>query len=391
MKINNGFNSWNTPYLFQAMEDTMASFTEEQRARIISLGIGDPDIETPAPIRRRIMQEHREVYHGYPTAQGRLDLREAISKYYQNRFNVQVSAREVFVGSGAKTDLFDLNAVFSRPGDSVVILDPAYPVYRDAALYRGNKIVYISGTLANRYQPELPDETQLHDLALIYLCYPNNPTGADADADYIQSMIDLARKHKAMIVMDIAYADFVPGNTPSSAFSIFQFPGGDEVGIEVASFSKPFSMTGDRISWVTIKNPEAARFWHRYRANRDSGASNYDQVGALEALTSPEVKSIVHENFNTYGRRARILKDGLDTLGFQWTGLTNTPYAWFKVPGSDDIETARKILEEVGVILTPGSGFGPAGRGFLRATVFQPESRLEEAISRLKRFDFESA
>jgi len=388
MKINKGFESWDRPYLFQAMEQTLAEFSPEERKNIISLGIGDPDIPTPEPIRRAIMAEHTSQYYGYPSAQGRLDLREALSEYYSRRFNVIMSPDEFFMGPGAKTDLFDLNAVFSNPDDSVILMDPAYPVYRDAAEYRHNKVIYLHGTLENNYQPELPANSNISNLALIYLCYPNNPTGAEADQAYIQGMIDLAIKNNAMIIMDIAYADFIPGNTPSSAFSIFQLPGGDKVGIEVGSFSKPFSMTGDRLSWVTIKNEKAAKFWHRYRSNRDSGVSSYDQAGGLAALTDPEVKQIVKENFDIYGKRAKILKSGLDNLGFKWTGLTNTPYAWFQIPTKDDVEAARFILQHTGVIFTSGSGFGPAGQGFLRATIFQPADKLDEAVERLRKIDF---
>ncbi|MCD4653544.1 pyridoxal phosphate-dependent aminotransferase [bacterium] len=388
MKVNSGFNSWNRPYLFQAMEQTLAGFSIEQRKRIISLGIGDPDIPTPEPVRRAIVNEHLHVYHGYPSSQGREDLREALAAHYQKRFGVKISRDEFYVSSGAKTDLFDLNAVFSNPGESVILMDPAYPVYRNAAEYRGNRIIYLRGSLKNGYQPGIPSDANLDNLALIYLCYPNNPTGAEAEGEYIQKMIDLAIAQDALIIMDIAYADFVPGNTPSSAFSIFSLPGGEQVGIEVGSFSKPYSMTGDRLSWVAIKNPAVASFWHQYKANRDSGASNYAQAGGLAALTDDRVKDIIRSTFEIYGRRADILGNGLDISGFEWTGLTNTPYAWFKIPVSNDAKAIQYILEHIGVIFTPGSGFGPAGRGFLRATIFQPEDRLREAMLRLQQIDF---
>lgn len=387
MKINQGFSAWNQPYLFQAMEETLESFTPAQRADIISLGIGDPDIPTPRPIREAIIREHRTRYHGYPTSKGRIDLREALSQYYAQRFDVTISPENIFVGPGAKTDLFDLNAVFSEPGDSVIIMDPAYPVYRDAAAYRHNRILYLRGTMENGYQPELPPASALDRLALIYLCYPNNPTGAEASRHYISTVVELAMEHDALVIFDIAYADFVPGNRPSGAFSIFSIPGGETVGIEVGSFSKPFSMTGDRLSWVTIQNPEAARYWHRYRSNRDSGASSYDQAGGLAALTDPDVGGIVRENFAEYGRRAAIVKSGLSALGFPFCGLQNTPYAWFKIPCPDDTAAAAYILREARVILTPGNGFGDAGRGHLRATIFQPEDMLKTAFDRIGTLD----
>lgn len=386
MHINKGFNAWDRPYLFQAMEQAYSSLDAGQKERIINLGIGDPDLPTPEPIREAIAREHRSVYHGYPTSQGRRDLREALAAHYVMRYGVNMDPDHFCIGPGAKTDLFDLNAVFAEAGDTVVILDPAYPVYRDAAGYRQNPIRYLQGTLDNNYQPD--PESIDESIALIYLCYPNNPTGVVAERDYIQRMIDLAIRKNCMIIMDIAYADFIPGNHASTAFSIFELPGGDEVGIEVGSFSKPFSMTGDRLSWVAIKNPEARKCWHRYRSNRDSGASSYDQAGGLAALTDPSVAPIVRSNFEIYGRRAAILTMGLRSLGFPMTGLTNTPYAWFKTPCCNSVEAARRIMTEAGIILTPGSGFGPSGEGFLRATIFQPESRLMEAIDRLRMMEF---
>ncbi len=390
MRINKGFQAWDRPYLFQAMEQLFSSLPPERKKNIINLGIGDPDLPTPGPIREAIIREHQSKYHGYPTSHGRLDLREALSRYYSERYNVVMNADEIYIGPGAKTDLFDLNAVFAEPGDTVVILDPAYPVYRDAAEYRQQSIHYLRGRIENGYQPDLDLATVRKPLALIYLCYPNNPTGVTAEREYIQRMIEIARQADCMIVMDIAYADFVPGNGKSSAFSIFELPGGDDVGIEVGSFSKPFSMTGDRLSWVAIKNTTARKYWHRYRSNRDSGASCYDQAGGLAALTDPDVKPIVQANFMTYGRRARILIDGIKAMGYPMTGLLNTPYAWIQIPCQNSVEAARYALSEAGVILTPGSGFGPSGEGFLRATLFQPEKRLAEAVNRLSKLDFTS-
>lgn len=388
MRINSGFSAWNHPYLFQAMEQTFSRLPAGQKEQVINLGIGDPDLPTPAPIREAIIREHRTRYHGYPTSRGRLDLREAIAAYYHDRFGVILHPDDIYVGPGAKTDLFDLNAVFAEPGDTVAIMDPAYPVYRDAAGYRRQTIHFLRGTLDNNYQPDWkPPSRNSGPLALIYLCYPNNPTGVSTSVDYIQKLIDIALQVNCMIIMDIAYADFLPGNTEPSAFSIFNLPGGDEVGIEVGSFSKPFSMTGDRLSWVAIKNPGAGKYWHRYRSSRDSGASNYDQAGGLAALTDPEVAAIVRSNFEIYGRRAAIIRNGFSSLDYPLTGLDNTPYAWFKFPCSDSVAAARFLLREAGIIFTPGTGFGPAGEGFLRATIFQPEQRLSEAIDRLKKLD----
>lgn len=386
MRINQGFETWNHPYLFQQLEDILKNFSEEERSEVISLGIGDPDLPTPSAIRAAMSREHLTSYHGYPCVEGRIELRTALAEYYDRRFSVQTDPAEFLIGPGAKTDLFDLPAVFSNPGDSVIILDPAYPVYCDSATFRGLRIHFLNGTPQNEYRPALTDPArQDPSIAILFVCYPNNPTGAVATPEYLQQIIAFALSKQAVIIHDIAYADFTPGNTPSSGFSIFSLPGAEECAIEIGSFSKPFSMTGDRISWVLIKNTRMRTLWRRYRSNRDSGVSEFDQAGAIAALTDPDVLSAVRENMETYGRRARILQSGLAKLGLAPSGLSNTPYAWFKSPFPDSRFSTEFILKHARVLFTPGSGFGPGGEGFLRATIFKPESVISEAIVRMER------
>ncbi len=389
MKSNSGFQNWNQPYLFQELEDILKGFTESQRREIIPLAIGDPDLPTPVGIRDAMVRSLRDNYFGYPSIEGELKLREAISEYYFQRFGVGVAPDEIFVGPGAKTDLFDLCAVFADPGDTVMILDPAYPVYRDAALFRKLDICYLRGTAANGFQPPVPEDMQDADsAALIFLCYPNNPTGVTASEGYIQEMVHYALKTGTMIVHDIAYADFKPGNSAPETSSIFSFAGGDRTGIEVGSFSKPFSMTSDRISWVAIRNPVARKLWRRYRANRDSGVSQHIQAGALAALTDPGVQTQVAENMSVYGERAAALKAGIKAMNLTVSGLENSPYAWFQSPLPDSKKAAGIILKQGKIQVTPGIGFGPAGEGYLRATIFQPIEKIRTALSILAQLDF---
>jgi LL-diaminopimelate aminotransferase len=389
MKINPNFIHWDKPYLFQELEDTYNNLPLERRKRVIPLAIGDPDLPTPSGIREAMCKAYHDRYFGYPSVEGRRDLREAISEYYDKRFSVDVHPDDVLIGPGAKTDLFDLCAVFARPGNLGAVLDPAYPVYCDSLLFRGMEILFMTGTAENSYMPELnmkkADEKRL---AMIFMCYPNNPTGVPATRTYVKTMVDKALEYDAAIVYDSAYADFVPGGGFSQAFSIFSIEGADQCAIEVGSFSKPFSMTGDRISWVVIKNPEMRKLWRRYRSNRDSGVSEYVQLGALAALTDPSVTRDVAQNMKIYGRRADILLRGFKAMELKVMGLTNSPYAWFSSPMPDCTESARLILEQALVQVTPGVGFGPAGEGYLRATVFQPAEKLEEAIDRLNRISF---
>ena len=386
---NTGFKHWNKPYLFQELEDVYRSLDEEQQKSVISLAIGDPDIPTPDMIRKAMAQEHLDCYYGYPSVEGRLDLRCALSGYYTDRFDVNVDPSEIYIGPGAKTDLFDMSAVFANPGDQAAILDPAYPVYCDGSLFRGLNIVFLPGNPQNRYMPDLPeDKIKPGALALIFMCYPNNPTGAMATEEYVEKMVHFANKHQALIVHDIAYADFNPGNAKSGAFSIFSIPGAEKVGIEIGSFSKPFSMTGDRIGWVAIKNPRAKALWRRYRSNRDSGVSEFDQAGALAALTSREVKIQVKLNMAEYGRRADVFTHGLKMAGIEVDSLRNSPYAWFKSPIPDSRKAARILLEKSLIQVTPGVGFGPGGEGYLRATIFQPMAKIHEAVNRFLKTDF---
>ncbi len=388
MSVNRGFDSWNRPYLFQQLEDIMRGFSDSERCDVISLGIGDPDIETPFPIRAAMAAEHLNRYHGYPSVDGRMELREALAQYYEERFHIEADPTHFLIGPGAKTDLFDLPAVFSNPGDSAVILDPAYPVYCDSCTFRGIRIHFLSGTPENAYLPPIPPTAEADpSIALIFLCYPNNPTGAIANRPYVHQMIEFALEKKAVIIHDIAYADFTPGNKPSQGFSIFTLPEADRCAIEVGSFSKPFSMTGDRIGWVYIRNSELRSAWRRYRSNRDSGVSEFDQAGAIAALKDPAVKPIVRANMEVYGRRAELLEQGLASLDLSPSGLANTPYTWFRSPIPDSRRATEILLKEARVLVTPGAGFGPGGEGFLRATIFQPEVSIVEAISRLRKLN----
>ncbi|MBN1551967.1 aminotransferase class I/II-fold pyridoxal phosphate-dependent enzyme [bacterium] len=384
MTFNKGFKKWDRPYLFHDLEVTLRSMPEKKRNNIVRLAIGDPDLPTPEGIKEALCRSVRSKYYGYPCTQGRIDLREAIVEYYQKRFKVMVHPDEIIIGPGAKTDLFDLGQVFSNPGNQAMILDPAYPVYCDTALYHGLNPIYLKGSESNNYQPPIPSDIDISSTDLIFSCYPNNPTGVTASRSYIKELLEFAISSKSMLIFDIAYADFIPGAGTSEAFSVFNLPGAEEVGIEVGSFSKPFSMTGYRISWTVIKNPIARQQWLRFRSNKDSGVSDHIQTAAFHALTDSFVAQDVVHNMKIYGERASLLVNGLRELGLMVRDLKNTPYAWFSSPISDSKLAAKIILEKALVQVTPGVGFGSAGEGFLRATIFQSDELIEEALSRLK-------
>jgi len=374
------------PYWGAQLEQLVAKLKEEGKD-IIPLGIGDPDLPTPQPIVEAKIKELKERYYGYPTSKGRKDLRETLARYYGQRFGVGLSPDNFTIAMGAKNDLFDISRVFSNPGETVLIPEPAYPPYVNGATIDGCKIVYLPCTKENNFEPELSLIKGLEKVAILYLCNPNNPTGTTLKRSTLMRFAELAREYGFLILHDIAYSDFVPGGKPfvpnPVTPSIFELPGADEVALEVGSFSKPFSMTGIRLSWAVSKG-EINETWTRYRTNRDSGVSEYFQRGGLVAF-SPETFEIVERNMEIYGQRAKILESGFREMGLECNPITNTPYAWVKCPEGFSSESfIEKMLNEAHVVLTAGNNFGPSGEGYFRATIFQPKERLEKAIQRMK-------
>lgn len=380
--INQNFKKLPENYLFQELAQKKNKLIKQGKD-VIALGIGDPDLETPKPIREAMAKEVLEIYHKYPESEGMLELQQALAQYYKKRFKVSMPAENILISFGAKTDLFDVIRVFSNPGDLIAIQDPAYPVYENSILFENRKIRYLACTKENNFLPDLDNLDK--SISLVYLCYPNNPTGAIAPKKYLKNLIRKLTQIKALLVFDIAYADFGPRTAPS----IFSIAGSKDIALEFGSFSKPYSMTGYRLSWFAAKNPELVKYWQKFRNNRDSGCSNYIQKAGVIALTSPEVEKIVEQNMKVYAQRAKILKSGFEELGLPVFGLMHTPYAWIKIPKNHTSKSfAEKLLNQACVIVTPGSGFGPSGEGYVRATIFQPEERIKEALRRISKLKF---
>jgi len=380
--INKNFKKLSKNYLFKELADKRRELVA-QGHDIIALGIGDPDLETPKPIRQAMAKEILEKYYGYPDSEGMLDLRQALADYYKKRFSVNILENNILISFGAKTDLFDAVRVFSNQEDLIALQDPAYPVYENSVLFESRKIKYLPCIGKNNFLPDL----NLLDkkIKLVYLCYPNNPTGAIAPKNYLIKLIKKIKQIKAILIYDIAYADFGLQKAPS----IFSIPGAKDIAIEFGSFSKPYSMTGFRLSWCAIKNPEFIKYWQKFRNNRDSGCSNYIQKAGLAALTNSQVQKIVQKNMQIYANRAKILKPGFEKLGLKVFGLEHTPYAWIKIPKKYSSKFfAEQLLNQAHVLVTPGSGFGPSGQGYIRATIFQPEHRIREALKKINKLSF---
>lgn len=355
---------------------------EQQGHSVIDLGVGDPDVPTPPQIAESAVAELKN-YHGYPAYSRKVDLKKSLSEYYKKRFGVDAKAEDFSIGGGAKTDLFDIGRVFSNPNDAIIIQAPTYPVYEAAAIIDGRKIKYAICTEQNNFNPVPSEELSKKDLqeaSVAFYCYPNNPTGAVADKKHLKKLVDDAHSYGFTIVYDNAYCDFSPGRKPFAP-SIFEIPDAEDVAIEIGSFSKPWSMTGYRLSW-TISKGKINNAWSTYRSNRDSGISLYLQRAGIEALENPEVAKQVEKNMKEYGERAKIMEQGIKQLGFKCNKIDHTPYAWINVE-ENAREFSKRMLEKSHVIVTPGDVYGPGGETFVRATIFQAKEKLKEAVERM--------
>lgn len=386
MIFNKNFKKLPQNYLFQELAIKKQRLIEKGKD-VIALGIGDPDLETPKFIRQTAARELLRNYHKYPESEGMRELRQALSDYYKSRFKANLLAQDILISFGAKTDLFDAIRVFSNSDDLIAIQDPAYPVYENSAIFENRQIKYLPCLEDNNFLPNINALDK--SIKLVYLCYPNNPTGARATKKYLINLIKKLKQINALLIYDIAYADFCPGTKAPDAPSIFSIPGAKDIAIEFGSFSKPYSMTGFRLSWSASKNPEITKHWQILRNNRDSGCSNYIQRAGLFAIMSKQVARIVKKNMKIYGERVKVLKHGFEKLGLKTYGLDHTPYAWIKIPKKYSSKSfCEKLLQEAQVLVTPGSGFGPSGEGFIRATIFQDKAKLQEAIKRISKLKF---
>ncbi len=389
-------------YLFPEINRRKNEFLkEEPEAKLISLGIGN----TTEPLTSHIAGElqsactsmtTRAGYSGYGAEQGFDSLREKISEVMYKGI---VQPDEIFISDGAKCDAGRLQMLFGS-NIKVAVQDPAYPVYVDSAVMMGQTgdynpekglfdgIHYLACSPENNYFPkasELPDEVDL-----IFICSPNNPTGAVATREQLQELVDAAKERTAIIVFDAAYSMFI--QDPELPRSIFEIPGAREVAVEINSFSKSAGFTGVRLGWSVVPNElcfddgtPVRNDWNRVMTTVFNGASNIIQQGGLAALDSEgfqELEGLV----SFYMENGKILAELLDQLELDYIGGKNSPYLWLRTPGKSSWEVFDKMLRQAQVICTPGSGFGPAGEGFVRLSAFGRREDIHEAASRLKSF-----
>jgi LL-diaminopimelate aminotransferase len=372
------------PYLFAELERKIAE-KKAEGADVISLGIGDPDRPTPALVVEAMREAVTEPEtHKYPSNRGRKDFREAVSDYYARRFDVTLDPEtEIIPAVGAKEAIFNLNLAFLDPGDAALAADPGYPVYTGGPLLAGADAVPLP------LQPELGFVPDLDAVApadsarakVVYLNYPNNPTGALAPEGFFERVVEFAREHDVLVVHDNSYSEIAyEGHRPPSFLAT---PGAREVGIEVYSLSKGYNMTGWRCAAV-VGNAQAVETYWRLKTNIDSGLFEAVQLAGVAAL-SPDTDAEVASMNELYRKRRDLVCEALAKAGVHVTPPKGTIYVWAPVPAGFESSAAycEHVLERTAVVISPGSAYGPSGEGWFRISLTTPDDRLAEAVERL--------
>jgi LL-diaminopimelate aminotransferase len=374
------------PYLFAELERKIAA-KKAAGADVISLGIGDPDRPTP-PLIVEAMQEAvtEPETHRYPSNRGRADFRQAVSDFYARRFDVLLDpGNEIMPAIGAKEAIFNLNLAFLDPGDAALAADPGYPVYTGGPLLVGADPVVMPLVPELGFVPDLESIGQdtARRAKLMYLNYPNNPTGAIVPEGFFARAVEFAREHDVLVVHDNAYSETTYDGYRAPSF--LQTPGAKDVGIEVFSLSKPYNMTGWRCAAV-LGNPEAIEHYWRLKTNIDSGLFEAVQLAGVAAL-SPDADAEVASMNELYRRRRDIVCEALAKAGVHVTPPKGTIYVWAPIPPGFDSSVAycEHVLERAAVVISPGSAYGPSGEGWFRISLTTPDDRLAEAVERLAR------
>jgi LL-diaminopimelate aminotransferase len=372
------------PYVFAQLERKIA----EKKAAgvdVISLGIGDPDRPTP-PLIVEAMQEavSEAETHRYPTNRGRDDFRAAVRDFYERRFDVKLDPEsEIIPAIGAKEAIFNLNLAFLDPGDYALAADPGYPVYTAGPWLAGAEPVLMALEPELGFVPDLEaiDADVRGRAKLMYLDYPNNPTGAVAPEGFFERVVEYAREHEILVVHDNAYSEITFDGYRAPSF--LATPGAKDVGIEVFSLSKGYNMTGWRCA-VLVGNAEALRTYWQLKTNVDSGLFEAVQLAGVAAL-SPDADAEVASMRELYLRRRDLVCDALEKIGVRVRRPRATIYVWAPVPEGFESSAAycEHVLERTGVVLTPGAAYGPAGEGWFRISLTTPDDRLLEAVERL--------
>ncbi len=373
------------PYLFVEISKKIAERKAEGK-EVVSFAIGDPDIPTPPHIIERLCQAAQDpTNHRYPETEGLPQLRQAIAEWYRKRFGVSLDPdKEVLPIWGAKDGIAHIAFCLIDYGDIALVPDPGYPVYSIGTMFAGGKPYYLPLREERDYIPNLGDipDYILSKAKLLWLNYPNNPTGAVADLDFFNRAVEFAKKHNLVVCHDGPYSEVAfDGYRP---VSFLEADGAKEVGIEFHSLSKTFNMTGWRIG-MAVGNAQLINALLRFKSNIDSGISQAVQYAAIEALTGPE--DCIEEHNAIYQRRRDLIVEVLNNIGLEVKPPKASLYIWAKVPqGYTSVEFATTLLEEVGVVVTPGTGYGQHGEGYIRLSLTIPDAQLVKGLSLLSKW-----
>jgi len=370
------------PYLFVEISKKIA----EKKAKgeeVINFGAGDPDIPTPPHIIERLCQAAQDpANHRYPEPSSLPELRQAVAGWYQRRFGVSLGAdKEVLPLIGSKEGIHHIAMCFVDPGDTVLIPDPCYPPYMTGTILAGGRPYYIPLTEKNNFLPDLKAIPfyVLKKAKLLWINYPHNPTGAVAELDFFNRVIQFARQHDIAVCHDAPYSEVTFDGY--QAVSFMQAEGAKEVGIEFHSLSKSYNMTGWRIG-MAVGNAEMITALRTIKSNWDSGIPQAIQHAAIEALTGSQ--DCIPEHNAIYQRRRDLLIERLNSIGLEAKPTKASLYVWAKVPdGYTSVEFANDILEKYGIVVTPGIGYGKSGEGYIRISLTIPDASLVKGLSRL--------
>lgn len=389
--INQNYLKLNESYLFAEIARRIREWQSahpELSSQLIRMGIGDvtrplPKTVVDAMVKAAQEMGRAESFHGYGPEQGYDFLKTAIQSYYK-KFGVELALDEIFISDGAKSDLGNILDLFDE-NNTVLVTDPVYPVYVDTNMMSGRKIIYAMSSEENGFLP-LPAPEYRADI--IYLCSPNNPTGAVYDREGLTKWVRFAQENNAILLFDAAYECFVTGDLPHS---IYEIPGARDVAIEFCSFSKKAGFTGTRCGYTvvpdTLKREGASlnKMWLRRQTTKFNGVSYITQRGA-EAVFPEAGEREIEENLQYYRDNASIITETMDRLHIYYTGGKNSPYIWLKCPGDmDSWSFFDKLLNEAYVVGTPGAGFGKSGEKFFRLTAFSTHENTREAMARFEK------
>lgn len=384
MYINTHFQQLPNNYLFKEISYRVESFQQTHPdADILRLGVGDVTLPLPKPIVDAMhcaVEElaHPETFRGYGPEEGYAWLRQLIIANDYRPRGVELDLEEVFISEGAGSDLGNLSELFES-NNRVAILDPSYPAYVDSSIMAGREIVFLPCHAGNGFVPELPQES----VDIIYLCFPNNPTGAVLTRSQLKLWVDYARAHHSIIIFDAAYEAFIEDE--DIPHSIYEIDGAKEVAIEVHSYSKSSGFTAVRCGYTVVpKQTGLQAMWMRRQCTKYNGTAYVAQRAAAATYTHPG-KASIQSNLSHYKGTALLLSNSLREMGYEVYGGKNAPYIWCRVPKEyNSWSFFDHLLNDCHIVCTPGAGFGPSGEGYVRFSAFSDRCDCEKALIRMK-------